>query len=213
VIRATRARLLAGLAATLLLALASPARALTVDGLLAGLDRQAASVSTLSGEFTQTSRVKLFRQELKSRGRLYFKKPRQVRWEYLDPDPSRLVIDGNEATLSSPGAPSQKFDLAKDATMRVITDQLFLWLGSGSIAQAKEQYTLAVSGTDDKPVLVLTPKPDSPTAKAFTRIELRLDKQLLLRGILLKEASGDEKEIVFDRLERNAKLPADAFKP
>ena len=34
-----------------------------------------------------------------------------------------------------------------------------------------------------------------------------------LRAIFLREASGDEKEIEFSKMEKNAKLPADAFKP
>ena len=60
---------------------------------------------------------------------------------------------------------------------------------------------------------MLTPKPASAIAKAFARIELRLDgKSSLLKSILLVEKNGDEKEIDFGKLTRNAKLPPDAFK-
>lgn len=178
------------------------------------VDAAKAGTTTLAGEFTQRNRVKLFKQELTSKGRMYFEKPRHIRWEYTAPDQSTMILDGNQATLSSPGAPPQVFDLGKDATMRAIFDQLLTWLGPGSLAKASGDYTLATAGTAAAPVLVMTPKPGSAVAKAFSRIELRLDpKTWLARSIRLVEQSGDEKEITFTKLQRNAKLPPDAFKP
>ena len=180
---------------------------------VAKVDKAKASVETLSGEFTQKNRVKLFKQELTSKGRLYFKKPRQIRWEYLSPDPSVLILDGTKATLTAPGAPPQVFDLEKDATMRAIFDQLLTWLGPGSLAAARADYDLATAGTAAAPLLQLTPKPTSNIAKAFSRIDLRLDpKTWLMKSILLVEKNGDEKEIDFSKLQRNSKLPSDAFK-
>lgn len=192
-------------------AAAAPAPA--VDKILASLDASSKSVTTLAGEFSQRNKIKLFKQELKSKGRLFFRTPRQIRWEYLEPDPSTLILDGQKATLASPGAAPRVFDLAEDATMRAIFDQLLLWLGPGSLEHARADYDLSAGGTAEQPALTLTPKPSSPIAKAFQKIELRLDgKSWLLHSILLTEKSGDEKEITFQRLERNAKLPADAFR-
>ena len=177
------------------------------------VDAAKAGVETLAGEFTQKNRVKLFKRELVAKGRLYFRKPRQIRWEYTSPDPSVMTLDGNQARLSTPGAAPQQFDLDKDATMRAIFDQLLTWLGPGSLAAARDDYELATAGTAAAPVLTMTPKLASAIGKAFTRIELRLDgRSWLMKSILLVEKNGDEKEIDFGRLERNAKLPADAFK-
>jgi outer membrane lipoprotein-sorting protein len=194
-------------------AAAAHAEGLAVDDVVKKVDAAKAGVETLSGEFTQKNRVKLFKQELASKGRLYFKKPRQIRWEYTAPDPSVMILDGNQARLSTPGAAAQTFDLAKDATMRAIFDQLLTWLGPGSLAAAKTDYDLSATGTAAAPVLVLTPKATSPVAKAFARIDLRLDpKTWLMKAIVLVEKNGDEKEIDFSKLARNAKLPPDAFK-
>jgi outer membrane lipoprotein-sorting protein len=182
---------------------ASPARAVELDPLLARLETSNSSLKTLAGEFTQTSHLKLFRQDLVSRGRFTYRRPSQLRWEYLSPDPSTLEVDGDRVSISSPGAPTRTFDLAHDATMRVIVDQLLLWLGSGSLARARGGYELAAGGTDAAPTLALTPRPDTPVAKAFSRIELRFDDHLQVRSILLRERSGDEKEIVFTKVTRN----------
>jgi outer membrane lipoprotein carrier protein len=177
------------------------------------IDAASKSVETLAGQFTQRNRVKLFKQELTSKGLLFFKKPRQIRWEYTAPDPSVMILDGNKAILRAPGSPPQQFDLDKDATMRAIFDQLLTWLGPGSLANARDDYEMSAGGTAAAPVLTLVPKLASAVGRAFSRVELRLDgKSWLLRSILLVEKNGDEKEIVFTHLQRNVKLPADAFK-
>ena len=179
--------------------------------LLARLDEAARTVNSLSGEFRQSSRLKLFKQELLSTGRFFFERPRRVRWEYREPDPSTLVLDGEVATLSTPGSAPQVFDLTRDATMRAVFDQIFLWLGAGQISQSREQYEVSSAGESEAPSLGLKPRVGSIAAKTFRRVELRFDKRLLLSSILLVEASGDEKEIVFTRIDRNVKLPVGAF--
>jgi outer membrane lipoprotein-sorting protein len=184
-------------------ALASSARAAPpkLDDILAGVEAAQKKTTALSGEFTQRNKLKLFKQELRSKGRFSFQAPRKIRWEYLDPDPSTLVLDGNTATLSMPGSAPRVFDLQKDATMRAIFDQLLLFFGGGAIGKARDDYTLAASGTQDAPVLTLIPRETSPVARAFSRIELRFDPaSWLLRSLLLVEKSGDEKEIAFIKI-------------
>lgn len=202
-------------AAALVIALpakASPSPSPSTDQVLSQVEESSKNVSTLAGEFTQKNRIKLFKQVLTSTGKLYFRAPRQIRWEYREPDPSTLVLDGQKATLVTPGAAPKVFDLEHDATLRAIFDQLLLWLGPGSLAQARADYEVAAGGSAAAPSLALTPKPTSPVAKAFQKIELHLDgKSWLLRSILLIEKNGDEKEIIFTRLQRNAKIPDAAF--
>lgn len=200
-------------AALLLVTSSAAAEPPSLNVVVEQLDAASKNVETLAGQFSQRNRVKLFKQELTAKGLVYFRKPRQIRWEYLEPDPSVMILDGNKALLRSPSAPPQQFDLDKDPTMRAIFDQLLTWLGPGSLAKARDDYELAVSGTAAAPVLTLTPKLASAVGRAFSKIELRLDgKSWTLRSILLVEKNGDEKEIVFTRLQRNAKLPPDAFK-
>jgi outer membrane lipoprotein carrier protein len=199
--------------AILLAASSAAAQAPSLSTVVEHVDAASRNVETLAGQFTQRTRVKLFKQELTAKGLVYFRKPRQIRWEYLEPDPSVMILDGNHAQLRAPGNPPQDFDLDKDATMRAIFDQLLTWLGPGSLAKARDDYQLATGGTAAAPLLILTPKLASAVGRAFARIELRLDgKSWTMRSILLVEKNGDEKEIVFNHLQRNAPLPKDAFK-
>ena len=197
----------------LVLASALPSARAAVDpALLARIDAAARGTQTLSAEFTQKNRMKLFKQVLASKGALTFRAPRQIRWEYLSPDPSLMILDGKQATMRSPGAAPQVFDLEKDATMRAIFDQLLTFVGGGSIAQMEAAYTMDARGPAATPSLVLTPKPGSAVEKAFTRIELDFDAKTQVKQILLVEKNGDEKVIQFTRVERNGRIAPDSFR-
>jgi outer membrane lipoprotein-sorting protein len=180
---------------------------------LAELDTASKSTRTLTATLEQTSKVKLFKQALVQKGRLAFKAPRQIRWEYTSPDPSLLVLDGNKATMTSPGAPPQSFDLGKDATMGAIFDQLLTFVGGGSLSQAETAYTLTIGGSDKAATVTLVPKPGTPADKIFQRIGLSFDKALVVDKIELLEKNGDEKTIVFGKIVRNGPLPDGLFAP
>jgi outer membrane lipoprotein-sorting protein len=204
-----------GLGPGLVLELALAGRAAHADNVTALLDRVEAAargVETLSGEFQQKNHVKLFKQDLTSKGRFAFQRPRRVRWEYLSPDPSVMVLDGDRATLRAPGAEAQVFELGRDPTMRAMFDQLLLWLGAGDLKASRADYAMSVAGGADAPSLVLVPREGAAVAKVMARIELRFDARATLAAIALREAGGDEKEITFSHLERNKPLPADTFR-
>lgn len=207
--------------------------------LIARMEAAQRDLHTLTAEFVQTSHVKLFKQELRSEGRLLYERgasqPAQpnseptvrLRWEYLHPEASTLILVGEQARMrmgkAGGSSPTQTFDLARDANMRAIFAQLRLWLGLGaslggaaaaSLASPDiaREYDMRTGGDSAKPALLLFPRPGSLLGKTFARIELHLDGRTwqLLR-LLLVEQSGDEKEISFTRIQRNVALPASAF--
>jgi outer membrane lipoprotein-sorting protein len=195
---------------------APPSPVERLEALITRVDAAQKDLRTLRAEFVQKNRVRLFRQEMVSRGRLLYQRgePTRLRWEYTAPDPSSLLVVGQRAYLQMPGRPAQVFDTGTDSTLRAIISQLELWLGSRSLRSAQKDYDLQLGGGRGTPALLLTPRPGSPLAKAFSRIELRFDERTaLLRGLLLSERGGDEKEITFTRLERNVPLPEAAFQP
>jgi outer membrane lipoprotein-sorting protein len=186
----------------------------TVEQLVARIDTQQKDLRSLRGEFVQHTRVKLFRQQISSEGRMLYLRgaPSKLRWEYLRPDASRLTMIGDVATLRMGTRPPQVFDTAKDPTLRAVFTQLRLWLGQGALAEAQGEYTMSVAGTPERPALVLAPKPSSVLAKTFSRIELHVDgRTALLSRLLLVEQSGDEKEIVFGKIQRNVDIAPSQF--
>ena len=182
--------------------------------LMTKIDAVQKDLRSLRADFVQHSRVKLFRQQVSSEGRFLYAKgtPARLRWEYLKPDPSTMLLVGEQATLKMGSRAPQVIDTGKDPTLRAIFAQLKLWLGQGSLRDAEGEYEVKTGGTSDQPALILVPKPDSVLAKVFSRIELHVDgKTMLLRRLLMVEQSGDEKEVIFSKLDRNVELNASQF--
>jgi outer membrane lipoprotein-sorting protein len=233
------------LASTLALSLSAGSTAvaetLSPQELIKDMEAAQRDLHTLAADFVQTSRVKLFKQELRSEGRLLYERPREpsaqpsrLCWEYLRPDPSQMVLIGNQAILhmgdKKSSQPPQVFDMERDPNLRAIFSQLRLWLGLGSdgkdgsetsaVAAFGDEYELRVGGAPAKqrPALLLFARAGageggaSTLSKTFSRVELHLDgKSFQLLRLLLVEQSGDEKEIVFTHIQRNVALPAGAF--
>lgn len=201
----------------------------SADELMRRIDLSQQNLRSLSAEFVQHTHVKLFKQQVQSQGRMLYDRgapsPGQqpgnsaaspgstrLRWEYLRPDASTMLILGDKATLRIGTRAPQVFDTARDPTMRVIFTQLQLWLGNGSLQSAKAEYEVQSGGTGDQPALLLSPKTGTVLSKVFARIELHVDgKTLQLNRLLLVENSGDEKEILFSRVQRNVPIPAAMF--
>ena len=178
------------------------------------IDAAQADLRTLSAEFVQHSRVKLFKQQLSSEGRMQYVRgtPSKLRWEYTRPDASTMLLIGSQATLRIGSRPPQVFDSARDPTLSAIFTQLQLWLGNGALARAQGQYQVSSSGTAERPALILVPRPASALSRAFARIELHVDgRTMQLQRLLLVELNNDEKEVVFTRLQRNVAIPDSAF--
>ena len=161
--------------------LAQPAVAaplLTATELMTRIDAAQKDLHSLRADFVQHSRVKLFRQQISSTGRFLYAKgtPARLRWEYLAPDPSTMLLVGDQARL----------------TPVLLT--AFAFTGLLFIATCAN-------------LALLLPKAQSPLSRVFSRIELHVDgKSMLLRRLLMVEQSGDEKEVVFGKIERNIEL-------
>ena len=169
------------LVAAVALAVAAPparAEAPPLADVVKKVDAAKAGVETLSGEFTQKNRVKLFKQELTSKGRFYFRKPRQIRWEYTAPDPSALILDGNQATLHDAGRgaagvrPRQGRDHARD--LRSAADLARSGLAGGGARRLRSVDGRQRRGADADADAEAGQR---RSRKAFSRIELRLDRQ------------------------------------
>jgi outer membrane lipoprotein-sorting protein len=205
------------------------ATAPSADELMRRIDLSQQNLRSLSAEFVQHTHVKLFKQQVQSQGRMLYDRgspapalqpgstagspaSTRLRWEYLRPDASTMLILGDKATLRIGTRAPQVFDTARDPTMRVIFTQLQLWLGNGSLQSAKAEYEVQSGGTSDQPALLLSPRAGTVLSKVFARIELHVDgKTLQLNRLLLVENSGDEKEILFSHVQRNVPIPAAMF--
>jgi len=93
------------------------------------VEKARAGQESLVGEFTQRKRLSLFRDEVRSTGRLKFRRPGKLRWEYLTPDPSVIILDGAKVTVTAPGQKPVTYDLGREPGLKALLERLLAALG------------------------------------------------------------------------------------
>ncbi|MEW5949689.1 MAG: outer membrane lipoprotein carrier protein LolA [Thermodesulfobacteriota bacterium] len=70
------------------------AKPLTVDNIVARLQERYNTIKCIEADFEQETRLTALNQRRLAEGRVYFKKPGCMRWDYLRPDRQEMVADG-----------------------------------------------------------------------------------------------------------------------
>ncbi len=65
-----------------------------LETIIDNVQRQYEATQDIQATFLQIALIKTIPQEKKSEGRVFFKKPGKMRWEYTDPEQQLLVSDG-----------------------------------------------------------------------------------------------------------------------
>lgn len=88
--------LAAALFATTLLFTAQPAKTQDAAAVVSGIQKKYASINDLSSTFTQVTRIKDLDEKISSSGKVWFKKPAMMKWQYEEPWKDTIVSDGKK---------------------------------------------------------------------------------------------------------------------
>jgi outer membrane lipoprotein-sorting protein len=64
-----------------------------------GVRKAAATVQSISSDFTQEKEMKILEEKIRSKGRFLFKKESKLRWEYTSPFSYTILINGPVITI------------------------------------------------------------------------------------------------------------------
>ncbi len=167
-------------------------------------------LTTLEANFKQLKESELLLEPVEARGVFSFAAPDRVRWEYVEPDPISMLIQGDVLTTWYKDiAQAEKIYVGKHS-QRVLE-----YLGaSSSLAQLLEYFDVRLFTPQDaaKPFrLELTPR-FARIERKVRQMDIWLHPELYL-PIRLRyvEGNGDLTEYDFSDLKVNAGLPADRF--
>jgi outer membrane lipoprotein carrier protein len=136
-----------------------------------GIKKTAETIGTVKAEFTQMKHMKILSHPLVSKGTMYFKNPRSLRWEYRSPVTSVLMMSEGKVVRYVKGSGG----FVKDSStalqaMQVVVQEISRWMKGDFAGNPDLAATLKGGGT-----IVLTPK-EQAFSKIIRRIELNLSK-------------------------------------
>jgi hypothetical protein len=165
------------------------------------------TVKTVEADFTQEKHLPILKKPLISTGRFAYQSPGNLRWEYLQPVRSILLMYKGETRryLESEGrlVPDQSAGLA---AMSVVMDQITAWLKGRFEDNPMFAAELAAGGR-----IVLTPT-TAGMAKMIARIELQLaDQPGAIDTVTIYEGEAAFTRLIFRNLRLNPHLVKTLF--
>jgi outer membrane lipoprotein carrier protein len=159
-----------------------------------------------SSEFKQDYKYKALRRTQTSTGKVTYKKPGLMRWEYEKPSARTFVLAGEKVYAYDPGA--QTLSVGRIDTTQLSASVTFLF-GQGKLA---DEFTISKGACKDckGTLLVLDPLKADPR---FRQVRLEVDPKTaqVLKSTVV-DPDGSENTIAFLNLKTNVGVAADSFK-
>lgn len=159
-------------------------------------------LDTLAGDFSQVVTDSDGRVVEEARGQVYLSLPDRFRWDYTDPYEQVIVADGRRVWLHDVELEQvtvrNQSEAAKDSPMLVLTD-------TGLMDEFFD--TQELGRRDGAQWLRMTPRDEE---SQYQSVEVAVDADGL-RCMIFRDRFGQETELKFSNLERNADLAEDKF--
>jgi outer membrane lipoprotein-sorting protein len=151
------------------------------------------SIETIRADFIQEKHLKILSKPLISRGSLYFKAPRSLRWEYESPVPSVLLMhNGQINRFVKSGEGFSRDSGMKLQVMQVVMDEITLWI-SGRFQDNPNFNAILEPG----PKIIMTPKENTLTP-IISHIELTLsDRPGIINTVTKFENEDSSTKLIF----------------
>lgn len=168
----------------------------------------AKDITSVEAEFVQNKHMAILAKPLVSKGKLYFQIPRSLRWEYMSPVNSILLMhDGTVTRYIKKGDTVTKDSSARLQSMQIVLQEIIMWMRGNFDANPGFKPELKTGR-----VIVLTPKEKS-MADIIQRIELKLSSEPgVIKAVHIYENKQSYTVIDFMNVKMNAKLPDSLFR-
>jgi len=184
-----------------------PLSAEPTNELIAKIQQEYDQTRSLEADFIQKTRSKAASMGTSARGRLFFLKPRAIRWDYEQPR-QQFVINEDEAWLY---VPEEKTIYLYDAA-QIINSPVVLSFFSG-LGQLGEMFSITQLPSESGPppryrLLLLPREAESPVSQITLWVDPRSYQVV---GIQTEDPLGNINEITFSNIQLNPPLDPSWF--
>ena len=138
--------------------------AVLLESILAQMDATYRELRSYRAEFEQESETKTFQRKRSTSGRVYFTKPSEMRWDYLEPEAREVYLSGESIRIYLPGRNQVIEQTLNDTMPGVAPARLFMGIeelvGSFSISadcddgEVENAYCLRLAPKENRAVSV-----------------------------------------------------------
>lgn len=173
-----------------------------------GIDKMAASTSSIQASFKQEKYLSILSDLIESEGSIQFKKPNLLRWEYNQPFQYTIILNGKKIIINDQGSVNS-FDIASSQAFQQI-NELIINSVQGNVLD-EERFKIEYLEDKELYLTKLSPR-DAQMAKFLKGIDIYFDKKdFSVSKIKLVEPEDDYTLISFHNKKMNEPISDERF--
>lgn len=169
---------------------------------------KANSLKSLSSDFTQIKYIQLMEDKAVSKGKLFYKAPNILKWEYASPYNYKILFRENQLHINDDGDKSVTSLRANKLMEKLIG--LISGSVNGKLVADHDNFDVSFT-RDGKSVSALIIPKDPSIKQMFHEIIMVFDHENILNSVRLMEEGGDYTHIDFKNIKINIPLDEAVF--
>lgn len=172
----------------------------TEQEIIEKINSEAMKLASMQCEFVQTKKVVLLNDRMVSKGKMFYKQPNKLRWEYTTPYTYVFVLNGSKISLGK----NQK-DVIDVNQSKVFKEIASIMMNSvvGKCLSDKKSFKTTIKASNSEYIATLIPR-TKEIKHLFNTIILHFDKkQSFVIRIELIEKNGDTTTIDLKNIKKN----------
>ena len=163
---------------------------------------QSQKIKTLQCAFVQEKVSSLVSEKFVTKGVMMYQAPSMLRWEYTEPTPSTLILNGNNAALFNKSGQR----MGNEKMLQQLGGIIVAMVNGSGITQNR-LFSSAFYEPDNTQMLVVLTPIQRRLKDFFNKIELKIDQNTMLASdIILYERTGDKTIISLSNRIVNAEI-------
>ena len=190
-------------------AVAAPISVAQQKEVIAKINKATSGLKSMSCSFTQTKHLSMLSDKMVSEGKMNYKQPNKLRWEYTSPYQYLFIFNGTKVYV---GNKSRK-DVIDTNSNKLFKEVARIMMSTVTGTALSNAADFSVSVEDGKTLwnVTLIPK-KKETRKMFTRIVLSFSKSdLMISEINLHEKNNDRTNIRLRNIKTNLPINENLF--
>ena len=182
-------------------AMAAPMTAKQKQDVIGRINQAASGLKSMSCNFTQTKFLSLLSDKMVSHGKMYYKQPNKLRWEYTNPYQYLFIFNGAKVYV---GNKSRK-DVIDTNTNKVFKEvaRIMMSTVTGTALSNSSDFSIDVADGKTQWQITLVPK-KKEMKKMFAKIVLFFNKSnLMISEINIYEKNNDRTNIKLNNIKTN----------
>ncbi|GAA4323833.1 hypothetical protein GCM10023115_52800 [Pontixanthobacter gangjinensis] len=165
-------------------------------------------INSFSAEFSQTKHMKMMDGNPESEGKVYYKSPNTLKWEYTRPYDYQLLFKNSKLYIAEEGQLSE-VDLSSNKLFDKM-GELVAGSVNGKILMADKDFDITYHHSGKNVKALIIPK-DRSLRGMFKEIWISFNVQHLIQSVRLIDPSGDYTEISMKNIKINQPIPSSVF--